>query len=113
MPFRLDSWLAGQKIRLRFRQTNQAVAQYRVVNPYHAVSVHSGPDGCPAAARLQDERFLPTEAPNLPLAGCSSVTCSCVYQHHDDRRSGEDRRQKSVVVRRDRRRSPGRRQTDP
>ena len=113
MPLRLDRWLAGRKIRSQFRQANQAVAQYRVVNPYHAVSVRSGPDGCPAAARLQDERFLSSEAPILPLADCSSVACSCVYQHHDDRRSGKDRRERVAIVVRDRRRSLGRRQDDP
>ena len=113
MPFRLASWLAGRRIRSRFRQTNQAVAQYRVVNPYHAVSVRAGPDCCTAAALLQDERFLSAEAPTLPLEGCSSVTCGCVYQHHDDRRCGEDRREKVAIVMRDRRHSLGRRQTDP
>ena len=113
MPFRLDSWLAERKIRSRFRQGNQVVAQYRVVNPYHAVSVRLGSDCCTEAAQLQDMRFLSTEAPHLPLAGCSSVTCGCVYQHHDDRRSGDDRREKVEIVVRDRRRSSGRRQTDP
>jgi len=109
MLFRLDSWLARRAIHSAFRRANHAVTKYQIANPYHAVSVRSGQGCCAAAAQLQEQRFLSTEATYLPLANCSSDSCSCVYQHHDDRRSGVDRRDRVAVVRRDRRRGLGRR----
>ncbi len=66
-------------------------------NRYHAVSVHS-PDAPESAASyaaqtLRGKRFLSSDAPALPLAGCDSTECNCHYVHYDDRRIGVDRRQ--------------------
>ena len=65
-------------------------------NRYHAVSIH-GPDvpenaACYAARTLKGKRFLSSEAPALPLAGCDNAECNCRYVHHHDRRNGVDRR---------------------
>ncbi|MFO7552813.1 MAG: hypothetical protein R6W80_15510 [Haliea sp.] len=36
--------------------------------------------------RLQNNRFLQTEAPKLPLPGCGRLQCDCRYRRHRDRR---------------------------
>jgi hypothetical protein len=62
-------------------------------NPYHCVSVWSPKDACKPAKQLGDKRFLSKEAPLLPLANCTAMSCRCAYVHHEDRRmDGEDQR---------------------
>lgn len=56
------------------------------VHPYHCVGVTATSSACVAARKLQGQRFLANEAPRLPLQGCSSLDCTCVYAHFDDRR---------------------------
>jgi hypothetical protein len=62
-------------------------------------------------------RFLSSEAPALPLAGCDARACTCRYRHHEDRRSSL-RRAADVVssgaywAGQERRKSIGRRSTD-
>lgn len=53
---------------------------------YRAVSVQPGGHACPVVLRLEGERFLVSDAPSLPLGGCSRGPCECRYQHHGDRR---------------------------
>ena len=56
--------------------------------PWKAVSVLAGINGCAAAEALRGKRFLSNEAPLLPLRDCGSPgTCKCRYQHHQDRRA--------------------------
>lgn len=55
-------------------------------NPYHAVAIRVRGKGCDAARQVKGRRYLSTEAPLLPLAHCSSSSCSCQYVHFDDRR---------------------------
>ena len=59
---------------------------------FHAVSLKSLASACDAAKAIQSERFLSTEAPAIPLAGCDASSCKCRYVHHDDRRATDDRR---------------------
>jgi hypothetical protein len=61
--------------------------------PYRCVSIHA-PAGrcCPACDALVGRRFLPREAPPLPLPDCHRRECRCVYRHHADRRDGHARR---------------------
>lgn len=59
---------------------------------YHAVSIKFGKDACAAAKGLTGERFLATEAPELPLRQCDAGVCECRFTHHEDRRTGRDRR---------------------
>jgi hypothetical protein len=59
---------------------------------YHAVSIKPGAYACSAANDIAGQRFLATEAPNLPLPGCDAAECECHFAHHDDRRTGKDRR---------------------
>jgi len=46
----------------------------------------SGRDACESVKKLRHKRFLPAEAPSLPLPGCDAVRCHCRYAHFDDRR---------------------------
>jgi hypothetical protein len=74
------------------RARKETVQVHRVTNPYHAVSVVCGNSlmgnsRCPAAKAIEGKRFLASEAPQLPLAGCTCRDCQCRYRHHDDRRA--------------------------
>jgi hypothetical protein len=56
---------------------------------WHAVSVKPGQSACNAAVSGKNRRWLSREAPLLPLPGCTRPdTCTCTYNHHDDRRAG-------------------------
>lgn len=118
MRFSLSSWLFRKQVHATVRLSGRHVAEHRVVNPYHAVSVAPGSDCCAVARDLLGRRFLSKEAPSLPLSGCTAERCTCRYQHHADRRSGGDRRIRDawnvgvVSGGRERRVSRGRRVTD-
>ena len=58
---------------------------------YHAVSLMLPSNACDAAKALNGKRFLATEAPIFPVDRCDVASCSCGYQHHDDRRDGPRR----------------------
>ena len=64
---------------------------------FHGVSIHTGGlDACAASHALENRRFLPDEAPMLPLSDCSNPSgCRCKYQHYDDRRT-EARRESDI-----------------
>jgi hypothetical protein len=88
---------------------------------YQAVSIHCYEGACAEAQAIQGTRYLTAEAPVIPLATCKADKCRCVYQHHEDRRSGERDRRKlhspneaalTTPAREDRRDGPGRRTTD-
>jgi len=59
---------------------------------FHGVSLQPGLEACAAVQGLAGQRFLPAEAPTLPLAGCDQQKCQCAYTHHSDRREPVDRR---------------------
>jgi hypothetical protein len=63
---------------------------------YPAVSIRTFRQGCPAAESLKGQRFLPEEAPRLPLPNCTWASCNCVYAHHTDRRTGNIDRRKMI-----------------
>ncbi len=89
---------------------------------FHAVSVRPGGCGCEAVNALYGERYLTRDdVPNLPLAECTLVKCTCRYVHHEDRRSRQGNRRAAYSFQtemygfsgqQDRRRSGGRRSTD-
>jgi hypothetical protein len=56
------------------------------LTPYHSVSLVAGIARCPAATRAEGRRFMPEDAPTLPLPDCDRRRCSCRYQQHEDRR---------------------------
>jgi len=59
---------------------------------YAAVTIYPCLEACPAAWKLQDVRYVSSEAPTLPLTDCDQATCKCRYRKYDDRRDAEDRR---------------------
>ncbi|HQR49572.1 MAG TPA: hypothetical protein PL152_09555 [Steroidobacteraceae bacterium] len=61
------------------------------VNPWHAVSIVPGARACDAAKALRGQRFLSRGAPALPLKNCSIGSCTCRYEHYEDRRKGPRR----------------------
>jgi hypothetical protein len=67
------------------------VAPKKPVNPFHAVTIAPGLRACAAALDLQGQRFLSRDAPALPLKKCASGSCTCRYEHYDDRRHGPRR----------------------
>jgi hypothetical protein len=119
-----------------FRRKNQVsqvervqarvVTNIHLTNPWHAVGVGGGPSCCRASYLARNVRYLSTEAPPLPLAGCTQPkSCTCKYKHFSDRRAGPRRTTDSdlyknalsphVIPRltfRDRRGSKGRRADD-
>lgn len=55
--------------------------------PFQCVGIRCPLEGCLAARRREDERFLCDEAPPLPLADCDrAADCRCSYRHFSDRR---------------------------
>lgn len=67
------------------------VARRAARSGYHCVEVRTGNYACAAAEQLGEIRFLPNEAPSLPLPGCSAQKCTCSFVHYDDRRDDERR----------------------
>jgi hypothetical protein len=58
---------------------------------YHCVELHFRRDACDAAKRVGTKRFLPGEAPAIPMPGCDATRCTCRYVHHEDRRHSDRR----------------------
>jgi hypothetical protein len=92
MAFSISQWLLRRRIDAQVRISGRPMEHRRVANPYHAVSVETGPRSCPEARAFEGRRFLADSAPMLPLRNCSSPTCQCRYQHYNDRRGRRDRR---------------------
>jgi hypothetical protein len=63
----------------------------RATGDYRCVELRYRGDACDAVKRIGAKRFLPGEAPAIPVPGCDVAQCACRYVHHDDRRD-EDRR---------------------
>lgn len=106
-------WL-WQRSKTRSKATTRRVS-YRCVGVQPADPVVA----CEVVKSMSGRRFLPGQAPNLPLAGCSAARCNCKYVHFDDRRSGERREDRGAQVRKlqsldwaERRYGRGRRKTD-
>jgi hypothetical protein len=74
---------------------------------------------CSAVKALSSYRFLPGQAPQIPLPGCTAARCSCKFVHFEDRRARDRRSARGQQVRSlqqldwaERRASRGRRKTD-
>ena len=90
----------------------------RSAQSWHAISVISSAQSCPAARALRGTRFLSSQAPPLPLKDCNQRSaCTCTYKHHKDRRAGPRRASERSGLTRatppaERRVKRGRRQSD-
>ncbi len=74
------------------RKKSKAADKERNGESYRSVTIQMCLESCAAAAKLQGQRFLASEAPELPLFSCDAEKCTCRYRHHQDRRGSEDRR---------------------
>ena len=75
-----------------------AVQHIHVTNPWHAVGISTGVSCCKASVFLRETRFLSSQAPPLPLQGCTLPrSCVCKYKHFSDRRSGPRRATESEL----------------
>jgi hypothetical protein len=74
------------------RQDRRISSVSRGSGAYHAVSIKPGAYACSQANEMAGQRFLATEAPEIPLPDCQSSNCECHFVHHNDRRAGKDRR---------------------
>jgi hypothetical protein len=103
----------------RFAQPQAAASAAPNLHPWHAVSVAPGLMSCPSARKLRGIRFLSRRAPSIPLPACTNPKeCTCRFQKHNDRRHGDRRlfgveRDDRFFSGVERRRSSGRRSTDP
>ena len=70
----------------------------RTERQYAGVAIKPGIGACDAAESLRGTKLLVGEAPALPLSGCTSERCSCVFRKFDDRRAGEARRWSDVGI---------------
>ncbi len=91
MAFDFSRWSLTALFHYKSRIRGEPVRAVQVANPYHAVAIIPGPRACGEAKNIARKRFLSAEAPLLPLKNCDAATCTCRYQHHEDRR-GEPRR---------------------
>lgn len=116
MAFNLSEWILRQKIGAQVRNAGRPIEHSRIGNPYHAVSIERGSKACAAARQMESKRYLSSEAPMLPVRGCTMTTCKCRYVHYNDRRSPRDRRvnfaNPHAHKMSDRRGGSGRRMTD-
>ena len=83
-----------------------------------SVSITCADPDCPVASELKGQRFLQSEAPELPLPGCTADSCTCHYVSRKDRRDFLSNRRFNVtldphpdgrLIKTDRRRGPDRR----
>ena len=82
-------------------QENKSVLSTSVKPPtkrFHGVSIRPTSGACRDVQAIADKRFLPNEAPALPLVNCDVAYCGCRYEHHQDRRAQIDRRHAHVDI---------------
>ena len=101
------------------REDRSAGAAAYSKESWHAVRIVPGEMGCSVVLKLGNTRFLGSEAPELPLGGCSYPRyCKCTYTHFPDRRATAPRRwaDRSGLplsrAKEERRQDRGRRRTD-
>jgi hypothetical protein len=92
MKLRLPTWLSTLFERDEPKQHWTPAVRRAPTSAYHAVSIRPGLVCCQASKTFGNMRFLVGKAPRIPLPECNSPSCTCVYTHYSDRRSGSDRR---------------------
>jgi hypothetical protein len=77
-----------------FRRPKSAGAGAAALEPpkrapkFNAVEVIPRKDAsCEAVRAIAGQRFLPEEAPLVPLPDCDEPNCDCTYRRFDDRRN--------------------------
>jgi hypothetical protein len=80
-----------QRDRRRHPRASRAQETAGTPENFRCVELRYTGDACDAVKRIGAQRFLPGEAPGIPVPGCDRARCSCRYAHHEDRRD-DDRR---------------------
>jgi hypothetical protein len=75
----------------RSLQRGTVAQTVRAPKPFASVEIRPGGGACEAARALKGKRFLSTQAPALPLSGCTATRCGCNFVKLSDRRT-DDRR---------------------
>ena len=73
------------------RSRSAATTPGKRYNPFSAVELIPGRGSCADAKRLAGLRMLASEAPALPLDGCTR-NCNCAFKRSSDRRQINRRR---------------------
>lgn len=71
----------------------------RVIPKFPAVEVTPGLiECCDAVRAIRGQRYLMTNAPSIPVAGCDAEKCKCRYTRFTDRRQEERRGEDAGVA---------------
>jgi hypothetical protein len=82
----------------RKRLTVTEMDERRKRNKFHCVQVVYPTHACGAIRHYANKRFLSSAAPVLPLADCNAESCSCRFEHFDDRRQDDRRNPISLSI---------------
>jgi hypothetical protein len=83
----------AQRSRARMQVKHEGQAFSGVKYPYRAVAIVIGDCACESVRVLAGTRFLVSDAPHVPLPGCTERKCGCTYERYLDRRNqNADRR---------------------
>jgi hypothetical protein len=76
---------------LKPEHSAEARSERTSIHRWHAVAIRTSSTACAASQACQARRYLSSEAPRLPLAGCDAAHCDCKYVHFPDRRGSRRR----------------------
>jgi len=86
------AWLIFRSRQNKAKAEAEATPKSETYGEFHAVAMQYSENSCDAAKAMTGQRFLATEAPELPLKECDFDNCRCTFDHYSDRRSKSDRR---------------------
>lgn len=90
----------AQQASVRRQVKHEGQAFSGVKYPYRAVSIAIGDCACESVRVLAGTRFLVSDAPHVPLPGCTERKCGCTYERYLDRRdqNGDRRAEFSALT---------------
>ena len=74
------------------KPASRAAQEVKASTRWRAVRIAPGLICCDAVREYDEQVFLSSESPTLPVDGCNVADCRCKYIHLEDRRTGSDRR---------------------
>jgi hypothetical protein len=91
-------WLVSIISEVRLKKTLQKELDESLFTPqFRCVVFSAGNHACKRALAYQTKPILISNAPDLPLLGCSAEKCACSLVQYDDRRTGKDRRDMEIL----------------
>jgi hypothetical protein len=91
-------WLVTKISEARLKKTLQKESDESLFTPqFRCVVFSAGNHACANALAYQTKPILISNAPELPLLGCSAEKCACSLVQYDDRRTGKDRRDMEML----------------